>query len=438
MAVYITGQSQMNWGNVGEYPPYWNVESQQWGVCARVPHTHMTLANPIDLWHIWPGPKPAKGSWKDWQDAPEPPENASKWQCRWENEERDPDASSSSRPARGQSRGRSPEKHAKGSSKSLFSKRYLSRGYHSQMRREERARYRERGEPIPPHLEVQQAFVCKELKRAMWELQQQSRQNVRATCVDEIPKPEEAEDVNMEHAEEPEEAMPVRGRSREGIVGANLRQSKMGPRSLTPIGRGTPAQPAESGFLKEEMPEEAELPEEEGEYEDEEMEGLPERRHENEAWAEAGVKQYYFEKKVSHLEKLSHESLTKASQQVGGEALNDQDFERVEAHLQVTGPPQRMLLGSASSSAKGASKKSLEEAYAEHLEKCKHLEEECDKALGKLESLTEAFKLENGKNPTAQLEASKTELESLQESYTKKKKGTSKGFWSTLKKLRLQ
>ena len=273
MAVYITGQSQMNWGNVGEYPPYWNVESQQWGVCARVPHTHMTLANPIDLWHIWPGPKPAKGSWKDWQDAPEPPENASKWQCRWENEERDPDASSSSRPARGQSRGRSPEKHAKGSSKSFFSKRYLSRGYHSQMRREERARYRERGEPIPPHLEVQQAFVCKELKRAMWELQQQSRQNVRATCVDEIPKPEEAEDVNMEHAEEPEEAMPVRGRSREGIVGANLRQSKMGPRSLTPIGRGTPAQPAESGFLKEEMPEEAELPEEEGEYEDEEMEG---------------------------------------------------------------------------------------------------------------------------------------------------------------------
>ena len=69
MAVYITGQSQMNWGNVGEYPPYWNVESQQWGVCARVPHTHMTLANTIDLWHLWPGPKPERGSWKDWQDA---------------------------------------------------------------------------------------------------------------------------------------------------------------------------------------------------------------------------------------------------------------------------------------------------------------------------------------------------------------------------------
>ena len=134
------------------------------------------------------------------------------------------------------------------------------------------------------------------------------------------------------------------------------------------------------------------------------VKGLAERSHENEAWAEAGVKQYYFEKEISHLEKLSHESLTKA-------------------HLQVTGPPQRMLLGSASSSGRGAPKKSLEEAYAELLEKCKHLEDECNKALGKLESRTEAFKLENTKNPTAQLEASKTELESLTESFKKSKGG---------------
>ena len=81
---------------------------------------------------------------------------------------------------------------------------------------------------------------------------------------------------------------------------------------------------------------------------------------------------------------------------------------------------------------------SLEEAYAEHLEKCKHLEDECNKALGKLESLTEAFKLENAKNPTAQLEASKTELESLQESFKKTREDLNKGFWSILKRLRLQ
>ena len=47
------------------------------------------------------------------------------------------------------------------------------------MRREERARYRARGEPIPPHLEVQQAMVCKELKRAMWELQQACNANAK-------------------------------------------------------------------------------------------------------------------------------------------------------------------------------------------------------------------------------------------------------------------
>ena len=51
------------------------------------------------------------------------------------------------------------------------------------------------------------------------------------------------------------------------------------------------------------------------------------------------------------------------------------------------------------------------------------MEAECHKAFGKLESLTEAFKLENAKNPTAQLEASKKELESLQESFTQKKEG---------------
>ena len=83
MAVFITGQSQMNWGEVGEYPPFWEVESQQWALCARTPHTHMTLARPIDLWQIWPGPKPASSYCKDWQDAKEEPEeNASKWQCK--------------------------------------------------------------------------------------------------------------------------------------------------------------------------------------------------------------------------------------------------------------------------------------------------------------------------------------------------------------------
>ena len=40
-------------------------------------------------------------------------------------------SSSSARPAKGHSRGRSPSKPEKGSPSLLFQKRYLSRGYHS-------------------------------------------------------------------------------------------------------------------------------------------------------------------------------------------------------------------------------------------------------------------------------------------------------------------
>ena len=264
MAVFITGQSQMNWGEVGEYPPFWEVESQQWALCTRTPHTHMTLAKAIDLWQIWPGPKPGRGYWKDWQDAPEEPEeNVTKWQCKWEQEEGDPDArSSSSRPARGPSRGRSPSKPAKGSGKVPWSNRYLSRGFHSQIRREERERLKARGEPVPPHLQVQQVRVCKELKKQMWQLQQRSRQNA-ARGPEEAEEPEEAgeaTDVPMGPGP-PEMAMPERGRSR----APSLNRGKMGPRSLTPgMGRGTPAKPATGSFLKQEVEEEEE------EYEEEE------------------------------------------------------------------------------------------------------------------------------------------------------------------------
>ena len=96
---------------------------------------------------------------------------------------------------------------------------------------------------MPPH---QQVRVCKELKRQMWELQQQSRQNVRATCSEEIPKPEEAEqkpeeaeDEHMEPEDPQDEPTPGRGRSSQGVIGLNLKQGRIGPRSLTPsVSRG--------------------------------------------------------------------------------------------------------------------------------------------------------------------------------------------------------
>ena len=273
MAVYITGQSQMNWGNVGDWPPYWNVESQQWSFCGRTPHTHMHLADPIDLWQIWPGPKPETGSWKDWQDVQEEAtKNASKWHCKWE-EEMDPSASSSSRPARGQSRGRSPSQPAKGSVP--WSHRYLTRGFHSQQRREERLRLEKEGKPVPAHLMPNQIKMCKELKKQMWMLQQQQKTNAAKPeeAEPEEMKPEEAAevpDVPMEPAPPEDAAMPERGRSRR----PSLNRGRMGPRSLTPaMGRGTPAQPGVQGsFLKPEVQEEEEeCEEEEEEEQDDEM-----------------------------------------------------------------------------------------------------------------------------------------------------------------------
>ena len=113
--------------------------------------------------------------------------------------------------------------------------------------------------------------MCKELKRQMWELQQQSRQHVRATCSEEIPKPEEAEqkleeaeDEHMEAEDPRDEPMPGRGRSSQGIIGLNLKQGRMGPRSLTPsMNRGTPAKPARSSLKQEENEEYEEVEEEE-------------------------------------------------------------------------------------------------------------------------------------------------------------------------------
>ena len=98
MAVFITGMSQMHWGQVTDLPPHWNVDSQQWANSRRAPASGTTMAQPIDLTDFWPGPKkPDKGywdSWSDWGDWEDwEKENASKWQCKWENEGGgDPDA----------------------------------------------------------------------------------------------------------------------------------------------------------------------------------------------------------------------------------------------------------------------------------------------------------------------------------------------------------
>lgn len=194
------------------------------------------------------------------QEEEEEEKNASKWQCKWD--EGGSGASSSSNPAR---RGRSPSQPARG--KVPWSHRYLTRGFHSQQRREERLRLEKEGKPVPPHLLPHQIQMCKSLKRQMWELQQQQRNNAQEP---EEAKPAEAAkegDVPMEPAPPPDIPMPGRGRS------ASVNRGKMGPRSLTPaMGRGTPAQPGVQGsFLKAEVQQEEEECEEEEEEQDDEM-----------------------------------------------------------------------------------------------------------------------------------------------------------------------
>ena len=63
MAVFITGLSQMNWGQVADLPPHWNVDSQQWANSRRNPARGSTMAEPIDLRDFWPGRK--KPDWEE-------------------------------------------------------------------------------------------------------------------------------------------------------------------------------------------------------------------------------------------------------------------------------------------------------------------------------------------------------------------------------------
>ena len=71
-------------------------------------------------------------------------------------------------------------------------------------------------------------------------------------------------------------------------------------------------------------------------------EGLPERDHENPAWAKQDIKQYWFEREKPIEEKRSNESSTRAKQQV---SLENEDFQRAEKALQVDQTNSQVMLG---------------------------------------------------------------------------------------------
>ena len=92
--------------------------------------------------------------------------------------------------------------------------------------------------------------------------------------------------------------------------------------------------------------------------------GLPERDHENEAWARLGVKQYYFEHFEAEKERHVNESTTAAKQTV--EVSDRQDFQKAEKALMAEPENGQVVLGKKSHKAEAAAsagEEKPEEAY---------------------------------------------------------------------------
>ncbi|CAL1142414.1 unnamed protein product, partial [Cladocopium goreaui] len=80
--------------------------------------------------------------------------------------------------------------------------------------------------------------------------------------------------------------------------------------------------------------------------------GLPERDHENEAWARLGVKQYYFEHFEAEKERHVNESTTAAKQTV--EVSDRQDFQKAEKALMAEPDNGEVVFGKKSHKAEAA------------------------------------------------------------------------------------
>ena len=217
MAIFIHGQSAV-WQTPADWPPMWHPQSQQWLLTKEEPDQGKHwVAEGIGLESYWPGPKhrkPAKGSsrppepltppsrkgrWADVEDdgvdgdgkpycnergqssMPEtgtggttsfeekPAEGSekkpakgskTKWQCSWEAEPDIDDMEGEEDPYM-----QEPEKGY----------RFMGRGFHSDVRRQERRQLMKEGKPIPEHLRVREVELTVEAKRLMYELSQQTK-----------------------------------------------------------------------------------------------------------------------------------------------------------------------------------------------------------------------------------------------------------------------
>ena len=91
--------------------------------------------------------------------------------------------------------------------------------------------------------------------------------------------------------------------------------------------------------------------------------GLPERDHQNEAWARLEVKQYYYDYSGPETEKHVNERETKAKQQV--EVCDNQDFQKAEKALMAGPEPCQVVFGNKSQKSEPSCKTNAEEEQPE-------------------------------------------------------------------------
>ena len=143
--------------------------------------------------------------------------------------------------------------------------------------------------------------------------------------------------------------------------------------------------------------------------------GLPERDHENEAWARLGVKQYYFEHFEAEKERHVNESTTAAKQTV--EVSDRQDFQKAEKALMAEPDNGQVVFGKKSHKAEAAASAGEEKPEEDYKKACQSLTKAAkafSSAVDKLQLLKTSLANKQKEQPNAQVAASVGEMEHLQ------------------------
>ena len=146
--------------------------------------------------------------------------------------------------------------------------------------------------------------------------------------------------------------------------------------------------------------------------------GLPERDHENEAWARLGVKEYYFEHYEAEKERHVNESTTAAKQTV--EVSDRQGFQKADKALMAEPENGQVVFGKKSHKAEAAAsagEEKSEEVYKKAYQSLNKAVKAFSSAVDKLQLLKTSLANKQKEQPNAQLAASVGEMESLQKQH---------------------